>query len=138
MPVRYTVSSNGLFIHAVAHGLLKSDDIYQYINDISQDDRVKPGFSELFDVHEMTESQVIPELFGDFRKLIRDDPKRKRGGKLAIVVRTNSSFNKAQQYERSVMPDVQNVIVFNDVHTAKIWLGVTEVRSAPSAEPDRG
>jgi len=137
MPVRYTVSSNGLFVHAAAHGVLKSDDVQQYITDISQDNCVKPGFSELFDVREMTESEIIPEMFKDFRNLILDDPKRKRGGRLAIVVRTNSSFSNAQQYERSVMPDVQNVIVFNDIHIAKIWLGVTDVRSEPPAEPDR-
>ena len=137
MPVKYTVSSNGLFVHAIAHGVLMSSDIHQYIKDISQDNCVKPGFSEIFDVREITESQVIPEIFGDIRELVLDDPKRKPGSKLAIVVRTNSSFNNAQQYERSVTPDVQNVIVFNDIHIAKIWLGATDVISEPAAKPDR-
>jgi len=138
MPVKYTVSSNGLFVHAIAHGVLIPDDIHQYIKDISQDDCVKPGFSEIFDVREITESQIIPEIFGDIRELILNDPKRIRGSKLAIVVRTNSSFNNAQRYERSVTPDIQNVIVFNDFHIAKIWLGVTDVISEPAAEPDHG
>jgi len=138
MPVKYTVSSNGLFVHAIAHGVLIPDDIHQYIKDISQDDCIKPGFSELFDVRDITGSQIIPEIFGDIRELILDDPKRKRGSKLAIVVRTQSSFNNAQQYERSVMPDVQNVIVFNDFHIAKIWLGATDVISEPAAESDHG
>ena len=138
MPVRYTVGSGGLFVHAVAHGVLTSDDIRQYINDISQDDRVRPGFREIFDVCAIKESQVIPEVFGDIHKLILNDPKRKRGSKLAIVVSTNSSFNNAQRYERSVMPDVQHVIVFNDVHTAKIWLGVTDARTISPAESNRG
>ncbi len=134
MPVRYSVSLNGLFVNAVAHGVLKLDDVRQYINDVSNDDCVKPGFSELFDVRGITASEITPEMFKDFRKLVLDDPKRVRGSKLAIVVRTNSSFYKAQKYERSVMPDVQNVIVFNDFYTAKIWLGVTDIESDPSVD----
>lgn len=138
MPVKYTVSTNGMFVHAIAHGVLIPDDIHQYIKDISLDDCVKPGFSELFDVHEITESKIIPEIFGNIRQLLLDDPKRKRGGKLAIVVGTKSSFDNAQQYERSLMPDIQNVIVFNDAHIAKIWLGVDDMGSEPATEPDCG
>lgn len=138
MPVRYKVSSNGLIVYAAAFGVLTSDDIYRYVKDISQDDSVKTGFSELFDVSEIKVSEITHEMFKDFRKLVLDDPKRKRGGRLAIVVRSNSSFDKAQRYERSVKPDVQNVIVFNDIHVAKIWLGVADIESGPSVNSDRG
>ena len=77
MPVKYTVSANGMFVRAIAHGVLIPNDIHLYIKDIFLDDRVKPGFSELFDVREITESKIIPEIFGNIRQLLLDDPKRK-------------------------------------------------------------
>ena len=33
MPVKYTVSNNGMFVHAVAHGVLIPDDIQKYIKE---------------------------------------------------------------------------------------------------------
>ena len=76
MSVKYTVGSNGLFVHAIAYGVLIPDDIHQHIKDISQDDSVKSGFCELFDVSEITESKINPEIFREIRELILYSPKK--------------------------------------------------------------
>jgi hypothetical protein len=131
MPIEYTVGSDGMFVHAVASGAVTLDDVHRYMHDVAHDEHVRPGFSELFDGCEITESDVVPESFVYICELVLADPKRKRGNKVAIVVRKSSSFHNAQQYERLVRSEAQNVIVFNDVRTAKIWLGAVEIRTEP-------
>lgn len=137
MPIKYTVGSDGMVVHAVVSGVVTVDEVHQYMHDIAQDDRVKPGFRELFDACEITESRIVPESFVDIHKLVLSDPKRKRGNKMAIVVGSSSSFHNAKRYERLATSNSQNVIVFNDVHTAKIWLGAVDVMTEP-VEQERG
>jgi len=137
MPIEYTVSSDGMFVHAIGSGVVTVDEVRRYMHDIAHDDCVKPGFRELFDAREITESRIVPESFVDIHKLVLADPKRKRGNKMAIVVGSSSSFHNAKRYERLAMSNSQNVIVFNDVRTAKIWLGAAEMRTEP-VEQKRG
>ena len=134
MPIKYTVGSEGMFVHAVGSGAVTLDEVRQYMHDIAHDDRVKPGFSELFDGCRITESLIAPESFIDIHELVLADPKRKRGNKVAVVVGRTSSFYNAERYERLASSNSQNVIVFNDVHTAKIWLGAAEVKNEPVEE----
>ena len=127
MPVKYEVSLNGMFVHAVATGTLDPEEIYQYVSDIDEDERIKPGFRELFDVSEIEKSNVIFGSFEKIRELILSSSKRTPGSKLGIVARKTSSFYNAELYERLMSDGAQNVIVFNDVYTAKIWLGAVDI-----------
>ena len=127
MPIEYTVSPDGKFVYAVATGVLKPDEIYRYVHETAEDERIEPGHREIFDVREILESEVSPESFDKIRELIIASPKRKQSNKLAIVVRKSSSFYNARRFESMVRDGVQNVIVFNDIHTAKVWLGVNDM-----------
>lgn len=132
MAVRYEVSADGKFVRATATGELKVEEIHEFIKAVAGDSRVKPGFRELFDVRRISASQVKPESFARIRQLVKDSPKRLPGSQLAIVVATGGSYDKARQYETAASPDVENIIVFNDMATAEIWLGVTDMETEPS------
>jgi hypothetical protein len=43
---------------------------------------------------------------------------------LAIVVSSSSSFDNARYYEKIAQENFQDIIVFNSLRTAEIWLGV--------------
>jgi hypothetical protein len=113
-----------MFVRAIATGEITPEEIHEYIREVAQDERVKPGFRELFDVRHISRSQVTPESFTHIRQLAKDNPKRLPGTRLAIVVSSGNSFDKARKYEALASPDLENVIVFNDLQTAEIWLGV--------------
>jgi hypothetical protein len=136
MPVRYEVSADGKFVRATATGELKVEEIHGFIKAVAEDDRIKPGFLELFDVRRISASQVKPESFARIRQLVMDNPKRLPGSQLAIVVATGSSYDKARQYEAAASPDVENVIVFNDMATAEVWLGIPDMKTEPSGSPN--
>ena len=131
MPVQYEVSADGKFVRATATGEITPEEIHEFIQAIARDDRVKPGFRELFDVSHISASKVEKESFARIRQLVLQNPKRLPGSHLAIVVGSGSSFDKAREYERIASPGVENVIVFNDLHTAEVWLGVTDVETVP-------
>ena len=137
MPIEYTVSSDGVIVHAVASGAVTLDEVRRYMHDVARDERIRPGFSELFDGCQITEGRVGPESFAEIQELVLADPKRKPGSRVAIVVGKRPSFDKAKQYERLAGSTAQNVIVFNDMHTAKIWLGAVDARAEP-IEQGRG
>jgi hypothetical protein len=124
MPLEYTVSDDGKFVHATAKGMLAPEDIRRYVHELIEDDRVRVGYRELFDASGTTGSLVTLESIQGFRRLNQGNPKKLPGSKLAIVVSRSSSFEKARHFERLVEPDAQNVIVFNSSDVAKIWLGV--------------
>ncbi len=126
MPVTYTVSENGTLVSAVATGVLTPDDVINYEHAVSDDQRVKPGFRELFDAQRISESALTPEALKEISQLISQDPKKRMRNKLAIVVSSNPSFQRARYFERQGDPQRQNVIVFNDIQTAKTWLGIAD------------
>jgi hypothetical protein len=115
----------------MASGEITPEDIHGYIQAVAQDDRIKSDFRELFDVRSISTSRVTTESFTSVRELVMNCPKRTPGSLLAIVVGTGSSFDKARTYESVTSPDVQDVIVFNDIHTAETWLGVTDIETEP-------
>ena len=131
MPVRYEVSADGEFVRATATGELTPEDINGYIEAVAQDSRVRPGFSEMFDVRLIASSSVPADSFAEMHRLAMENPKRRPRSKVAIVVGSTNSMDKARQYESIASPDVQNVIVFTDLHTAETWLGVTGVNTGP-------
>lgn len=129
MSIKYTVSADGTFVHATATDTLTLEEIKNFINDTEDDTHIKPGFIELFDVRMISESQIDFQALMEIRELILASSKYINHSKLAIVVGKKSSFENAREYEQLVSPDTQNVIVFNNISTAKIWLGVTSEES---------
>ena len=124
MSVKYTVNDKGTLVYAVANGTLTPDELNKYLVDMANDERIKPGYRELFDMTQLVESLITPASFPEILKLIAANPKKRHGSKLAIVAGPEGSFETLRQFERQAGEDVVKIIVFNDIETAKVWLGI--------------
>ena len=70
MPIRYEVSADGTVVRATATGEITPEEIYAFIEAITQDDRIKPGFRELLDASQITSSKVEMESFPKIKQLV--------------------------------------------------------------------
>ena len=123
MPIKYTVSDDGMFVYAIVEGVLTMEDVHNYGQEISDDNRIKAGFNELFDLSLMTKSALDQQDLHRIVELTKANKKMLPTGRLAIVAGRDESFSNSRYYEKIVSP-LRNVIVFNNVSTARKWLGV--------------
>jgi hypothetical protein len=123
MPLDYSVSSDGLFVHAIATELLTKDYIFEFLEDVWQDSRVKPGHTMLFDESRILAARISAE---DLQAIVakQESNPAKQPSKLAIVAGPGSAFPRALEYEKMVSPEKEKVIVFNHEDVARKWLGV--------------
>jgi hypothetical protein len=127
MPVGYSVSGDGHFIDAVASGLVTSQEYIEYELAHAVDKRVKAPLAELLVIEPGAFRQITT---GDISRVIerrRDLPELPVTHHCAIVVDVSDYHTRdlAKFYEgmfRLHYPEV--VIVFADVVTARLWLGM--------------
>jgi hypothetical protein len=117
------MSSNGMFVHAIATGTLTTEEVLKFQKDLQKDSRVKPGHKMLLDESRIVESHIDPQ---DLQAIVERETsdEAKRPSKLAIVAGPGSSFPRALAYEKMVPPEKENVIVFHNRDVARQWLGV--------------
>ena len=127
MAITYTVNPSGTFVYATATGELFLADIEEYFQKLVKDDRIVDDYRHLFDVRPINSSEMNLAAFQKLRQVITQHPQRRRLRQLAIVVSTDASFENARLYERLAEAEQEQVIVFNTVQTAKIWLGVDDM-----------
>jgi hypothetical protein len=123
MPITYSVSSDGLFVHAIATEPLTKDYIFEFLEDVWQDTRVKPGHTMLFDESRILEARISTE---DLQAIVakQESKQAKRYSKLAIVAGPGSAFPRALEYEKMVNPSQATVIVFHNEDIARQWLDI--------------
>ena len=123
MPTTYTVSSNGMFVHVIATEPLTKDHVFEFLDTIWQDSRVKSGYTMLFDESRIAESRISTE---DLQAIVakQESNPEKPHSKLAIVAGPGSAFPRALEYEQMVNPAQATVIVFHNEDIARQWLGV--------------
>ena len=123
MAITYSVSSDGLFVHAIATELLTKDYIFEFLEDVWQDSRVKPGHTMLFDESRISAARISTE---DLQAIVakQESNPAKRPSKLAIVAGPGSAFPRALEYEKMVAPARKTVIVFHNKDIARQWLNV--------------
>ena len=123
MAITYSVSSDGLFVHAIATEPLTKDYIFEFLENVWQDSRVKPGHTMLFDESRISAARISAE---DLQAIVakQESNPAKRPSKLAIVAGPGSAFPRALEYEKMVFPEKEKVIVFNHEDVARKWLGV--------------
>ncbi|MBN2226541.1 MAG: hypothetical protein JW763_04180 [candidate division Zixibacteria bacterium] len=131
MPVRNQISADGTYVRTTASGNLTAEDIIASIRALAVDERVKPGFRQLFDVRAMAESRLSPEAMRRISEANAANPKKTPDSLLAIVAGTGKDYAEGRTYEAVATPTVENVIVFNNPETAEIWLGVTGMNLLP-------
>ncbi len=123
MPLDYSVSSDGMFVHAVAKEPLTTEHVIEFQKAVWQDSRVKPGYKMLFDESRISKPRIDEQGLQLIVAREKSD-EAKRPAKLAIVAGPGSAFPRALEYEKMVSPEKENVIVFHHEDIAKQWLGV--------------
>ena len=123
MPIKYSVSSDGMFVYVTATEPLTTEHVIEYQKDVWKDDRVKPGYGLLFDESRISESRIDEN---DLRIIAarEESDQAKPPSKLAIVAGPGKAFPRALEFERMVSPETETVIVFHNIDIAKKWLGI--------------
>ena len=68
MPIKYSVSHDGHFIHVVASGLVTSQEFVEYEVAHAMDERIKPPVSELLEIESGALRQITACLCSTPRK----------------------------------------------------------------------
>jgi hypothetical protein len=123
MPIEYLVRDDGMFVHAIATEPLLTEHVLEFLDRVSQDSRVKPGYIMLFDESRILESHIDTKGL-EVIVARQESVQVKRPSKLAIVAGPGSAFPRALEYEKMVSPEKEKVIVFHNEHVARRWLGV--------------
>lgn len=130
MPITYHVHDNGHFIHAVAKGVITSEEFVEYEIAHIDDSRVKPPVVELFEIQQGARKQVSLNEVAQVRLRLKDKLKSPRSHRCAIVASysDDEAWDLARFYQTMVELHYPNtVIIFGDVDIARIWLGVEHI-----------
>lgn len=126
MPITYQIKNNGHLIHSIAEGIVTSDDFINYEIEHATDEKLKSPVNELFEIKHgafdnLTESDIHKILE---RRKNSAQPRRHRCA-LVLSMSDHKGWDLAKYYEKLVMLHYPaSVIVFGDLNTAKIWLGI--------------
>ena len=127
MPIKYSVSRDGHFIHAIASDPVTGQEFVEYEVAHAIDERIKPPVSELLEIQHDALRQVTED---DISRVLE---RRKELGtphtphRCAIVVSYGDphAWDLAKFYEGMVTLHFPGaVIVFGDLGIAKTWLGM--------------
>jgi len=127
MPITYSISNNGHFIHAKTSGDVTGQEFIEYEVLHAIDKRLKSPIAELMEIENdslniVTESDITKVM--DQREKIVNLPHPHR---FAIIVSLGDihAWNLARFYEGMVtLHYPESVVVFGDVFVARAWLGV--------------
>lgn len=126
MPIKYTVSGDGTFVHTVCTGFPTPEDLIRHEESLADDSRIKkPGFKELFDTTGISGTSVEKDTVERVAQMVFSNPEKLAASKVAIVVGDAATYEKARYYEK-LIGSLENIIVFNDIATARIWLDVSD------------
>jgi len=124
MPIDYQVSEDGRFVRMEAGDSLTADELLDCVRRLFADSAVASGFRLLVDLSRTGENNVTYATLEGIAAVLREQPERRRGGKTAIVTGTSRSFAMSRSYEQLASAEGVDIIVFNSVDIAKVWLGV--------------
>ncbi len=130
MPITYSVSADGHFIHAKAESPLSSKEFIHYEVAHAVDDCIKPPVSEFFEIPASAFQHISMD---DMEEVIRRRGEAKRlptPHRCAIVLGSldDHTWALAKFYEGMVMlHSPETVIVFANAEIAKKWIGFQEI-----------
>jgi len=129
MPITYSVSEDGHFIHATAGEPVTPDEFVEYEVAHATDDRVQAPVSELLEIEHGAMKHITREAASRVVQCRADLGRPPTLHRCAIVVSYGDAhgWDLATFYGGLVMLHAPKVvIVFGDVRTARIWLGIDQ------------
>jgi hypothetical protein len=120
VPITYTVSDDGRFVHTRATGQVQADELLAYQQALLRDPRVRPGCYELFDATAARGDELTESVVRRLVEVDRQHAAQLEGGKCAIVVR--SDFELMDKLEQ-LHGGPHDIMVFFNLDVARAWLG---------------
>ncbi len=124
MPINYQVQNDGALVLAEASGTFNARESIKYQKSVARDTQVKLGYKMLLDTTKIKKIKITDDDIDRITDITLSNPKNTRGMKVAIVANTMIVFEICKYYEKLV-PDSENINIFNNQTTAKTWLGVS-------------
>ena len=129
MPIRYSVSGDGHFIHAIASDPVTSQEFVEYEVDHAIDNRIRAPVSELLEIETGALRQITKDdilMVMERRKDAATPQTRHRCG-IIVSYADAHAWDIAKFYEgMAMLHSPETVIVFGDARIARIWLGVED------------
>lgn len=131
MPITYWVDVENRVVMATALGILADADLPPYLEAVTTDADVEPGFNELFDIREVTEVGITVSGIEDVADRVQGIAQYFKETKTAIVASNRNTAAVSPFYKilRTNLPST--VRLFRDMVAARAWLGLPDDRSAP-------
>ena len=131
MPIEYLVSRGGHFVHAVATHPVTRQEFIEYEVAHAIDKNIKTPVSELLEIGHGALRHITKDEMSRVLQRRAEIKRLPLPHRCAIVVSYADAhaWDLAKFYEGMVMlhsPD--SVIVFGDINTAKLWLGVEDIQ----------
>jgi hypothetical protein len=121
LPADYTIDQERKLVVSRLWGTLTEDDVSGHNARLRADPRFNPGYQQLADLREITETKVGSRVVRDTAR----DQYFTPGVKRAFVADTDFVFALARMFASVAQTNGQVIEVFRDITDAQKWLGVT-------------
>lgn len=121
MAIKYSVDEERNFIYVKAESPLSAKDMIGYEAEFIDDERVRPGFTALFDASKVRVVDVTPEVVDVLVNMERSHPERFKGSKRALLFTENMGWDAASYFAKEA--DGSNLVFFS-LDVALVWLGM--------------
>jgi len=135
MPINYNIYNQGHFIHATVTKPVSNEEMIEYELVHTSDERLKPPVVELLEIEHGALDSIEKEAFSKILEHRKKSESPHINHKCAIVpsVCDDHAWNLTQFYEQMVsLHSPKDVIIFSDIYTAKVWLGVESTELSPN------
>ena len=102
MPIDYKIYEDGYCVYARATGVLTPEEIIDYQQKLKLNPKIESGYRELFDVRYIEKSELTTDSFQEIIREVMSDEKKIYRNKLAIVVSSGESFDRAKYYQKTL------------------------------------
>ena len=119
MPVTWTMSPKDRLIVAVARGELKAADIETYLSEVTAAGGM--AYRKIFDVTHATIGEIDKQALVSLGKRVSDYGLSGKLGAIAIVARSDASYEAAQIYAANAVAS-RPIQIFRELHHARAWL----------------
>ncbi len=123
MPIKYQVSDDGRFVHAVASGTLNAKVSVKCQRLLAEDEKVKLGYRLLFDTTRIAKVKITKNDVDHISSIVYSNPKNSHAMKVAIIANTMIVFELSRLYEWLISRN-KNICIFNNISSAREWLDV--------------
>ena len=124
MPIEYTLSRGGTVVRTKAWGVVTTLDMLGYLDALEADPDLGPDHITLFDSRAVTRMDFDEDHFKMIADKEQSCPDKMAARKLAFVVSDIESFKSSVRWIQQAEAIKENTMVFNDLESAKIWLGI--------------